>query len=627
MQNSYYFLYHHEIAKETVESVAAKIDEQFDCTVEKHIFKKSKSGFGAGSTVFMMADDAGFAHWIKRNASADITVVILPFEQNPHTCTAYSVPADPDEALALAAAESPFCIKQLLTCNGNVVLDRVMIGRSDWHRGTSVLAFIKAFFKGLFSLKLQPVQIETAKGQKSATAMLLIEAGAEGVMSRRFKHLFRSHEDQCTRAAMLIYAPQSVLSMLRLRLLSVSKNGSDEEALLPEGTGTLKSTSIVVRASTGKLRIVHDGVVSETETAALESTQTTSGVVSGFQGCIPPEDKESLRLQNLPKDEETIAHLSSKTLPFIPVASEAAFAELFTVLREEARSARWYIVLLLLSTLLAATGLFQNSSPTVIGAMILSPLMAPVVVFAMGLVRFDRHLLLESSRTLGLSVVLALAASALYAYAVPLTHMTVQMSSRLHPNLLDLAVAILSGIAAAYGYAHARIAKSLAGVAIAVALVPPLSVAGIGIGWASWAMFSGAFLLFTANIAGIIASAGVTFFLMGFSSWRYAKTAFAVKLVMLSAVAFPLYLSTATLIETQAFYSRFDHLAPLQAGKSEATLQLQSVSVENGVVTAAIIITVPEDLEAKQKQQLIHNLKEKLGETTRLTILFQYRYD
>ena len=78
---------------------------------------------------------------------------------------------------------------------------------------------------------------------------------------------------------------------------------------------------------------------------------------------------------------------------------------------------------------------------------------------------------------------------------MPIDNLTAEMQSRISPTLLDLAVAVVSGIAGAYAHAKEEIAKSLAGVAIAVALVPPLSVAGIGVGWGDWDMASGAFLL------------------------------------------------------------------------------------------------------------------------------------
>jgi uncharacterized hydrophobic protein (TIGR00271 family) len=625
MPKHYFFLYHHEIAKEEAEAVAARIDERFGCTVSPHIFKKQKTGFDEGDTVFVMADDEGLAVWLKRNASAGIRIVLLPFKKNKLARQAYGIAPDLDAALEQAGSESPYEMEHLPQCNGSVFFGRVVVGYPEWFRGNGVTAFLKALFKGMLSLTLHPIRIETAKEQKISTAMLLIDAGSEMRMTQQHPRLFQSQDNQCRRIAMLVYAPQSILSLLRL--LAFSTKRRDADAGLPAGMGTLKSEAITLHTADGKLNVTMNGRTVEADTVDLQCTAMRSRIVTGFEECASADDKESLRVQNLPVEEEAVTHLSGKNLPLVPVASESAFEELFTVLRDGAELRHWYVALLLISTLMAVTGLFQNSSPTVIGAMILSPLMAPVVALATGLIRFDRGLIVASSRTIAVSVLLALAASALFAYAAPLTHMTEQMSSRMHPNLLDLAVAILSGVAAAYGYANARIAKSLAGVAVAVALVPPLSVAGIGIGWGSWAMFYGAFLLFLANIAGIVSAAGVTFFLLGFSSWRYAKTAFVLKLFMLSAVAFPLFLSTRNLIEKQDFYTRFDSVKVLSSGKTAATLELEKVSVSEGKITARIIITVPHDIDEESKQRLVRLVQKRLGTDARLRFLFEYLYE
>lgn len=625
MPKQYFFLYHHEIEKEQAEAVASKIDERFGCTVSAHIFKKRKTGFVEGDTVFVMADDDGFAVWLKHNASAGVRIVVLPFEKNRLSCQAYGITPELDAALEQAGNDSAYEVDHLPLCNGSVVLDRVIIGYPEWFRGNGAAAFLKALFKGMLALKLHPIRIETAKEQKISTAMLLIHAGSEMRMTQQHPGLFRPQENQCSRMAMLVFAPQSIFSLLRL--LAFSTKHSDADAGLPAGMGTLKSETIMLQTADGKLNVTINGKTVQAETVTLQSTGMRSRIVTGFEGCLAADDKESLRLQNLPVEEEAVAHLSGKNLPLVPVASEGAFEELFTVLRDEAATRHWYVALLLISTLMAVTGLFQNSSPTVIGAMILTPLMAPVVALATGLIRFDRNLIVTSTRTIGVSVLLALCASALYAYVAPLTHMTEQMSSRMNPNLLDLAVAILAGTAAAYGYANTQIAKSLAGVAVAVALVPPLAVAGIGIGWNSWPMFYGAFLLFLANIAGIVSAAGVTFFLLGFSSWRYAKTAFALKLLMLSAVAFPLFLSTRNLIEKQDFYARFDKIQVLQTGKTAATLELEKVSVSEGKISARIIITVPHDIDEESKQRLVRLVQQRLGTEARLRFLFEYLYE
>lgn len=121
---------------------------------------------------------------------------------------------------------------------------------------------------------------------------------------------------------------------------------------------------------------------------------------------------------------------------------------------------------------------------------------------------------------------------------MPLNLLTDEMSSRLTPNILDLMVAIISGIAGAY--AKTEVAKSLAGVAIAVVLIPPLSVVGIGIGWGNTQIMYGSFLLFATNLAGITLSAALTFFIMGFSPVKRATKGIVLTSLFLLIVTIPL---------------------------------------------------------------------------------------
>jgi uncharacterized membrane protein len=123
------------------------------------------------------------------------------------------------------------------------------------------------------------------------------------------------------------------------------------------------------------------------------------------------------------------------------------------------------------------------------------------------------------------------------------------MNARVNPTLLDLGIAILSGIAAAYTKSFKEISQNLAGVAIAVALVPPLAVAGIGLGYSDFNMFFGAFLLFFTNLVGIVLAAVLTFQVLGFSNVVKSKKGFAFVFILLIIVSFPLYFSYDHMIE------------------------------------------------------------------------------
>jgi uncharacterized hydrophobic protein (TIGR00271 family) len=246
---------------------------------------------------------------------------------------------------------------------------------------------------------------------------------------------------------------------------------------------------------------------------------------------------------------ETARQLVEAPLPFFNHASEDEYRDLFVSLRESATLSSQYVVLMVLSVLLALTGLYANSAPVIIGAMILAPLMSPIVSLAMGLARTHPSLVRNSLQTLFIGIGVGLFCAISVAWLMPLQNLTTEMQARLSPTLLDLSVAIISGIAGAYAYAKEEVAKSLAGVAIAVALVPPLSVAGIGVGWGDWTMARGAFLLLFTNLVGISLAASVTFLVMGFAPFRFARKGLTITLLLMGIIIGPLYIAFADLID------------------------------------------------------------------------------
>jgi uncharacterized membrane protein len=143
----------------------------------------------------------------------------------------------------------------------------------------------------------------------------------------------------------------------------------------------------------------------------------------------------------------------------------------------------------------------------------------------------------------------------------PIEQLTSEMAGRLHPTILDLFVAIISGAAAAYAKSNEKIMGSLAGVAIAVALVPPLTVSGIGLGWGEWHMFAMAFLLFVTNLVGIVLAAALMFLILGYSPLHIAKKGVTVWLVIVVAVAVPLYGAFGSMREDIRIQSRLSNAA------------------------------------------------------------------
>ncbi len=174
-----------------------------------------------------------------------------------------------------------------------------------------------------------------------------------------------------------------------------------------------------------------------------------------------------------------------------------------------------YVVMIVLSAALATLGLLTNSAAVIIGAMLVAPLMSPISSFSTGMATGILHLTRRASVTLFTGVTLALLISIVMGIALPIDTPTDEMLARGSPNLLDAAIALVSGWVAAYASARKGIPAALAGVAIAAALMPPISTIGLGIALGYFDLAFGANLLFLANIAFIIAAQYITFLWMG----------------------------------------------------------------------------------------------------------------
>ena len=208
----------------------------------------------------------------------------------------------------------------------------------------------------------------------------------------------------------------------------------------------------------------------------------------------------------------TIEHGIARLNPQLTLVEQN---ELIWSAQKNAHSNLDYTVMIVLSAALATLGLLTNSAAVIIGAMLVAPLMSPLSSFSTGMATGILHLTRRASVTLFAGVTLALLISIVMGVLLPIDTPTEEMLARGSPNLLDAAIALVSGWVAAYATARKGIPAALAGVAIAAALMPPLCTIGLGIALRDISLAIGANLLFLANIAFIIAAQYSTFLWMG----------------------------------------------------------------------------------------------------------------
>lgn len=212
---------------------------------------------------------------------------------------------------------------------------------------------------------------------------------------------------------------------------------------------------------------------------------------------------------------EAVEEVAGEKLGVEPWERPAIFREAAEAATDEGLA---YWAVLVLSGAIAALGLAMNSSAVVIGAMLVAPLLAPVMGLALSLAVGDGRLAIQTAVVVCASTVAVIATGALVTAVLPFHSVTLEISARTRPSTLDLAVAVFSGLVAALVTVtrRTRLSAAIPGVAIAVALIPPLAVAGYGIGaGGNWRLIYGSMLLYGANLAGIVLSGMAVFLVVG----------------------------------------------------------------------------------------------------------------
>lgn len=280
-----------------------------------------------------------------------------------------------------------------------------------------------------------------------------------------------------------------------------------------------------------------------------------------------------------------------------------------------------YIFLVFTSCAIATLGLLLNSAAVIIGAMLIAPLMGPIVLLGLAIAKTDVLLVIRASKALAIGIVGALMTAALIVKLAPFIPPTQEILARTNPNLFDLLVAIVSGLVAGYAVIRQQ-GGTFAGVAIATALMPPLAVSGYGFATANMAIFSGAFFLFLSNMLAIAFS--VTFMASWYGlgnlrtkrelAWKTLGAAAA-----LAALSIPLVQTLNESVSKTILSNQVENI--LRAGMDKGKSRLDRLEIltdgEGGkTVVNAVILTQRYDKEAEAKLQ--KDLSDKLGDSVQL---------
>ncbi len=248
-------------------------------------------------------------------------------------------------------------------------------------------------------------------------------------------------------------------------------------------------------------------------------TETTPRPAPSSSGYHPLPDKETGAAAGTGQSGSTFGRVifSVRRWWLEDVVGTVDQAEVIEERREDCLLSERYLFMTAMSAGIAVLGLLLSSPAVVIGAMLLSPLMGPIIGLGFALAIGDYHWLKQSARSLAWGTVLGVGLTAVLVFFSPIQTITQEIAARTQPNLFDLFVALFSALAGSYAMIRGR-AGTIVGVAIATALMPPLAVIGFGLATLNWTVFSGALLLYVTNLLTIALTAWGMARLYGFQT-------------------------------------------------------------------------------------------------------------
>ncbi|SEJ22128.1 TIGR00341 family protein [Demequina mangrovi] len=238
-------------------------------------------------------------------------------------------------------------------------------------------------------------------------------------------------------------------------------------------------------------------------------------------------------------------------------------AVLFDGERVRAQHTRFWL-LLILASIIATAGVVADSTATVIGAMIVAPLMRPIQGTMLSTVLGDRRNLIRSVLIMLAGVAAVIGIGLLFGLVLiqdMSASTNAQIAGRVSPKFVDLLAALATGVVGSVALLRSDISDALPGVAIAISLVPPLAVVGLTLESGHWAQAAGAMLLFTTNVAAILATGAVVMAIYGYARLRIEQAedkeaerrrrarSYLTTLILLLVVSVPLTYSSLKTID------------------------------------------------------------------------------
>lgn len=279
-----------------------------------------------------------------------------------------------------------------------------------------------------------------------------------------------------------------------------------------------------------------------------------------------------------------------------------------------------YMLMVMMSAGIAILGLLLSSPAVVIGAMLLSPLMSPILGVGFALATGKPKWLRISAKSLALGCIASVLFAALIVLVSPLQTVTEEIAARTRPNLFDLLVALFSSIAGSYAMIRGR-EGTIVGVAIATALMPPLAVIGFGLATLNWTVFFGAFGLFLTNFLTIALTATLMARLYGFRTTLSSKQGWFQNVgifLIFVAMAIPLGLSLRQIAWESNAQRIVKNSIQAEFGQ-RARISEQAIDWDSEPLAVSATVFTP-DFDTGANADIARALREQLGRNVTVNV-------
>lgn len=249
----------------------------------------------------------------------------------------------------------------------------------------------------------------------------------------------------------------------------------------------------------------------------LNYLESVAHVIEGFEVLLFPVQTYITRLTEEKKEKRRneMEENANKL-------QRASRQELLGTITKSSHITLTYTLLIVISAIVVTIGFIQNSQAVIIGAMVIAPMLGPVISMAFSAILGDFRLLRSSTITLLYAVFIVIGISIGFALFFPIPIESSEFASRTHVNIVDIILAFATGIAGALSILN-RLPGSLVGVMVAVALIPPNVVLGMSVGSAMWPEAYGSMLLLIGNITSVILAGIIVFSLSGIQPVKWSE--------------------------------------------------------------------------------------------------------